>query len=276
MYDFSYRQPQSVAEAIDLLGEDEDAMLLAGGQTLLPTLKHRLTQPEFLVDLSALNELKGISVENNRVIIGAMTRHAEVAANTEIQRVLPALSHLAGGIGDPMVRNMGTLGGSVANSDPAADYPGAVLGLNAFIHTDRRVISGEDYFLGIFETALEQTELITRIEFPIPSRAGYMIFHNPASGYVVVGAFVADFSGQVRVAINGAGPCVFREKQFERALTEHFSPESLTGLVVSPERLNNDIHATAEYRAHLAGVMAIRAARQTISATGVSQSPIKA
>ena len=258
MYNFSYIRPSSVQEAVDILENDTEAQALAGGQTLIPTLKHRLAQPETLVDLSAIQEMQGIKVQSDKICIGAMTRHAHVANHEDIQAYLPALALLASGIGDPLVRNMGTMGGSLANSDPAADYPGAVLGLGATIHTDRRSIAADDYFLGVFETALEPDELIVSVDYPIPQRAAYMKFPNPASGYVVVGAFVAEFSDHVRVAINGAGPCVFRQQDMESALADHFSARALENISVAAEGLNNDIHATAKYRAHLIKVLVTR------------------
>ena len=264
MYNFSFIRPSSLQEAIAILADDGEAQALAGGQTLLPALKQRLARPATLIDLSALQEMHGITVQEDKISIGAMTRHAEVAANTEIQESLAALAHLAGAIGDPPVRNMGTLGGSLANSDPAADYPAAVLGLGASIHTDRRSIAADDYFLGFFETALEPGELIINVDFPIPHKAAYIKFPNPASGYVIVGVFVAEFTDEIRVAINGAGPCVFREISMEDALTENFSTSALEALSVSPEGLNTDLCATAEYRAHLAKVLATRAV-QSIS-----------
>lgn len=255
MYNFSYKRPLSLQEAVDILSNNDDAQALAGGQTLLPTLKHRLARPETLLDLQGIEELQGISVEQDTIRIAAMTRHAQVANSAEIQNTLPALSHLAGGIGDPLVRNMGTMGGSLANSDPAADYPAAVLGVAATIHTDRRDIAADDFFLGMFETALEPGELIVSVSYPLPLRAAYIKFPNPASGYVVVGVFIAEFSSGVRVAINGAGPCVFREQNVEAALNTSFSVDAVNEITISHEGFNNDIHATSEYRAHLAKVL---------------------
>jgi aerobic carbon-monoxide dehydrogenase medium subunit len=259
MYAFEYRRAQNLQDAKHLLAEREDSRPLAGGQTLLPTLKQRLARPARIVDLRYVNEMHGIAVSSNKVSIGATTCHAAVAASVEVARAIPALAALAGGIGDPLVRNMGTIGGSLANSDPAADYPGAVMGLGAIIHTDRRSISAEDFFRGMFSTALEAEELIVRIEFPIPKRAGYIKFANPASGYVMVGAFVAQTSGGARVAINGAGPCVFRHAEMEQALTKRFDPRALEDIATPAEGLNSDLHAGAAYRAHLVGVMARRA-----------------
>lgn len=264
MYAFNYHRPTSLADAARLLGGADDGKFLAGGQTLLPTLKNRLAQPSDLVDLSGIAELQGITVSGGTVTIGATTKHAAVAASADVKKAIPALAALAGGIGDPQVRNMGTIGGSLANNDPAADYPGAVLGLGATIHTNKRKIAADDYFKGMFETALEDGEIITKVEFPIPKRAGYVKFPNPASRYVMVGAFVAETAGGVRVAINGAGPCVFRHKEMEVALTKSFSPDALKGVKTDKSGMNNDIHASSEYRAHLVGVIAKRAVQAAL------------
>jgi carbon-monoxide dehydrogenase medium subunit len=264
MYAFNYHRPASLADAAKLLGGADDGKFLAGGQTLLPTLKQRLAQPSDLVDLTGIAELGGITVSGGSVIIGATTKHAAVAASAEVKKAIPALSHLASGIGDPQVRNMGTIGGSLANNDPAADYPGAVLGLGATIHTSKRKIAADDYFKGMFETALEDGEIITKVEFPIPKRAGYVKFPNPASRYVMVGAFVAETAGGIRVAINGAGPCVFRHKEMEAALAKSFSPDALKGIKTDKAGMNNDIHASSEYRAHLVGVIAKRAVQAAL------------
>lgn len=259
MYAFEYRRAASLDEAIRLIAEREESRPLAGGQTLLPTLKQRLAQPSRLVDVRGVPEMQGIVVGDNSVSIGAAVRHGEVAAHAGIARAIPALAGLAAGIGDPLVRNMGTIGGSLANNDPAADYPGAVLGLGATLHTDRRMIPADRFFTGMFGTALEPGELLVRVEFPVPARAGYVKFPNPASGYVMVGAFVAQTAQGVRVAINGAGPCVFRHAGMEGALAGRFAVGALDGVVTPAEGLNSDLHATAEYRAHLVGVMARRA-----------------
>jgi carbon-monoxide dehydrogenase medium subunit len=264
MYAFNYHRPASLADAAKLLGGADDGKFLGGGQTLLPTLKQRLAQPSDLVDLTGIAELGGITVSGGSVIIGATTKHAAVAASAEVKKAIPALSHLASGIGDPQVRNMGTIGGSLANNDPAADYPGAVLGLGATIHTSKRKIAADDYFKGMFETALEDGEIITKVEFPIPKRAGYVKFPNPASRYVMVGAFVAETAGGIRVAINGAGPCVFRHKEMETALAKSFSPDALKGIKTDKAGMNNDIHASSEYRAHLVGVIARRAVQAAL------------
>lgn len=264
MYAFNYHRPSSLADAAKLLGSASDGKFIAGGQTLLPTLKNRLASPSDLVDLGGIAELGGISVSGGTVTIGAITRHAAVAASTEVKSAIPALARLAGLIGDPQVRNMGTIGGSVANNDPAADYPSAVLGLNATVHTNTRKISADSFFTGLFETALQEGEIITRIEFPQPKRAGYEKFRNPASRYAMVGVFVAETASGVRVAVTGAGPCVFRHAEMEAALTKSFSPDALKGIKTDPAKMNSDIHGSAEYRAHLVGVVARRAVQNAL------------
>lgn len=259
MYAFNYHRPKDVAEAVKLLGQKPEAKLLAGGQTLLPTLKQRLASPSDLIDLGGISDLRGVSAGGPSVTVGASARHGEVAASKDVAKAIPALAALAAGIGDPQVRNMGTIGGSIANNDPAADYPAAVLALNATIHTNKRKIAADDFFKGMFETALQADEIIVKVEFPIPERAGYAKFPNPASRYAVVGVFVAKTGAGVRAAVTGAGPCVFRQKDIEVALAKKFAPESLNGIKVPANGLNSDIHASAEYRAHLIGVMAKRA-----------------
>jgi carbon-monoxide dehydrogenase medium subunit len=259
MYSFNYLKTRSVADAAAALAKNADAKLLAGGQSLIAAMKLRLAQPAALVDLGEVAELKGIKVDGSAVTIGAMTRHAEVASSAEVKKAIPALAALAGGIGDRMVRNMGTIGGSVANNDPAADYPAALVGLGATVHTNKRKIAADDFFKGMFETALEPGEIITAVSFPIPKRAAYMKFKNPASRYALVGVFVADTAGGPRVAVTGAGPGVFRQKDMEKALAAKFAPESVAGVKQSDSGLNADIHASAEYRAHLVTVMAKRA-----------------
>lgn len=259
MYDFVYQRPASLSEATAALRAAEDPKLLAGGMTLIPTLKQRLAQPSHLISLAAIPDLAGIRLEGGRLIIGAMTRHAVVAASAEVGRAIPALARLADGIGDAQVRNRGTIGGSVANNDPAADYPAAVLGLGAVVRTTLRDIPADDFFTGMFETALEAGEIITAIDFPVPEAAGYCKAPNPASRYATVGVMVARVGGAVRVAVTGAGPCVFRVPEMEQALAARFAPEALAGIRLPPDGLNTDIHADAEYRAHLVGVMAGRA-----------------
>ncbi len=261
MYAFEFHRPSSVADAIAALKAASDGKLMAGGQTLIPTLKQRLAQPSDVIDLGGIKELHGIRQDGNSLVIGAMAKHGEVAGSDLVKSVIPGLHELAGLIGDPQVRNRGTIGGSLANSDPAADYPAAVLALNATIKTDRRSIAADDYFTGLFQTALADDELITAISFPRPEACGYAKFRNPASRYAIVGVMVARTGGGVRVAVTGAGPCAFRLPDFERALAGSFSADALAGLSVSPSGLNSDMHASAEYRAHLVRVMAQRAVK---------------
>ncbi|TCT12698.1 carbon-monoxide dehydrogenase medium subunit [Tepidamorphus gemmatus] len=259
MYQFNYHRPDSIRKAAALLAKHEDAKLLAGGHTLLPTMKQRLAAPSDLIDLSGIPDLSGIELKGRTLHIGAMTRHAEVAESQIVRSSIPALAKLAAGIGDPHVRHRGTIGGSVANNDPNADYPAACLGLGATIVTNKRRIAADDFFTGMFETALEPGEIITKVLFPVPRKAGYAKFANPASRYALVGVFVSKRGGEVRVAVTGAGPCVFRVPQFEAALSQRFAPKALDGLEVSAEGLNSDIHGSAEYRANLVAVMARRA-----------------
>ncbi|TCZ57966.1 FAD binding domain-containing protein [Roseicella aquatilis] len=259
MYDFAYHKPSSVADAVKLLAADPDARPISGGQTLLPALKHRLNKPSSIVDLSGIAELKGIRREGDRLVIGALVKHHEVANSPEVKAAIPALAQMAGTIGDTQVRNRGTIGGSVANNDPAADYPAAVLGLGATVVTDKRRIAADDFFQGMFTTALEPGELLVAVEFPIPEKAGYAKMRNPASRYVMAGVFVARTKDGVRVAVNGAGPGVFRQAEMEQALAANWAPEAVAGVRQSPDGLNADIHGSAEYRAHLVTVMAKRA-----------------
>ena len=259
MYNFTYHRAGSVDAAAAKLAESGDAKLLAGGMTLLPTMKQRLAQPADVVDLNEIAGLKGITVSGGTVTVGAMTRHADVAASAEVAQAIPALAHLAGLIGDPQVRNRGTIGGSIANNDPAADYPAAVVGLGATVVTNKREIAGDDFFTGMFETALEEGEIITAVRFPVPQKAGYFKFRNPASRYAVVGVLVAQTAGGVRVAVTGAGPCVFRQADIESALSGNFSAAALDGITQDADGLNDDIHASAAYRASLVVVGAKRA-----------------
>jgi carbon-monoxide dehydrogenase medium subunit len=259
MYPFTYHRPASVRKAANLLANAEDPKILAGGHTLLPTMKQRLAAPSDLIDLSGVEALSGIEQKGRTLHIGAMTRHAEVASSEVVKEAIPALAHLAGGIGDPHVRARGTIGGSVANNDPNADYPAACLGLGATIVTNKRKIPADEFFTGMFDTALEDGEIITKVTFPIPRKAGYAKFPNPASRYALVGVFVSKRGKEVRVAVTGAGPCVFRATPLEEALSTRFAAKSLEGVSVSDADLNSDIHASAEYRAHLIGVMARRA-----------------
>jgi carbon-monoxide dehydrogenase medium subunit len=265
MHEFNYYKASSVADAAAKLAAAPDAKLLAGGQTLIAALKMRLASPSDLIDLGGVSELRGIKLDGGTLTVGAMTTHAEIAESKPVQKAIPALALLAGNIGDRMVRNMGTLGGSVANNDPAADYPAAVLGLGASIVTSKRRIDADKFFTGMYETALEAGEIITSISFPVPKRAGYMKFKNPASRYAMVGVFVAETSGGIRVAVTGAGPSVFRVAEMEKALGKSFSPAALGGVKISADELNSDIHASAEYRAHLVAVMAKRAVEQALA-----------
>jgi len=258
MYDFDYQKPRTLDEAVKAAG-GEDVKVLAGGMSLLPALKLRLARYAGLVDLGAIEALKGIRREGDALIIGATTPHAEVAASQEVARAIPALASLAGGIGDPLVRNRGTMGGSIANSDPAADYPAGVLGLGATVVTNRRTIAADRFFLGLFETALDPGEIITAVRFPVPEAAAYTKFRQPASRFALVGVFVAKFASGVRVAVTGAGPSVFRFQQAEAALSRRFDPAALEGIALDAKGLNSDIHASAEYRAHCVTVMARRA-----------------
>ena len=260
MYAFNYHRPGSLDEALKTLAGADDGRLLAGGQTLLPTMKQRLAQPSDVIDLSGVADLHGIARDGDRLVVGAMTTHAEVHGSGEVRDAIPALADLAGLIGDPQVRNRGTIGGSVANADPAADYPAAVVGLGARIETNKRSIDADDFFTGLFETALEEGELVTAVHFPIPSRAGYAKFPNPASRYAVVGVMVSDGPAGTRVAVTGAGPSVFRVAEMEKALAGDFSPSAVASISVPASGLNSDIHASNEYRAHLVTVMAKRAA----------------
>ncbi len=259
MYDFEYQRPSTLDDAVAALKNADDGQLLAGGQTLLPTLKQRLAQPSTLIDLAGIADLSGIRTLGDRIEIGAMTRHADVAASSDMRKAIPVLAALTAKIGDPQVRNRGTIGGSLANNDPAADYPAVVLGLNATVHTTTREIAADNFFTGLFETALGDDEIITKVSFPLPEEAGYVKFPNPASRYAIVGVLVAKTGTGIRVAVTGAGPCVFRVNEMERALADDFSARALEGISLSAEGLNSDLHASAEYRAHLVGVMARRA-----------------
>jgi aerobic carbon-monoxide dehydrogenase medium subunit len=259
MYDFAYHRPKSLADAVNGLKGKPDGKAMAGGMTLIPTLKQRLARPSDVVDLADLKDLVGIKAEGSGITIGAMTKHADVASSADVKSAIPALAYLAGHIGDPAVRNRGTLGGSVANNDPAADYPAAVLALNATITTNTRKIAADDFFKGLFETALGEGELITSITFPKAEKAAYMKFPNPASRYAMVGVFVAKTAAGVRVAVTGAGPSVFRVKAMEDALARNFSSDAIKDIKIPSDDLNSDIHGSAEYRAHLVNVMARRA-----------------
>ena len=265
MYEFNYQRASSVADAAKKLGTGEDTRLLAGGQTLIAAMKLRLANPTDLIDLSGIAELRGIKADKDGITVGAMTTHAEVAASKDIQKQIPALADLAESIGDPMVRNMGTIGGSIANNDPAADYPAGLVGLGATVNTNQREITADDFFTGMFMTALEPGEIIESIRFPIPKRAAYMKFSNPASRYAIVGTFVADTGSGVRVAVAGAGACVFRVPEMEKALSAKFAPDAVANIAVAADELNADMHASAEYRAHLVSVMARRAVEKAVA-----------
>jgi carbon-monoxide dehydrogenase medium subunit len=257
MHAFKYHRPNSVNDAAALA--KGEAKLLAGGQSLIQAMKLRLASPSDIIDLGTIKDLAGIKSDGKSVTIGAMTRHAEVAHSADVTKAIPALAALAGIIGDRQVRSMGTIGGSLANSDPAADYPAAVLALNATITTNKGKHEADKFFKGLYETALKDGEIITSVTFQAPKRAAYMKFKNPASRFAIVGVFVADFGGSVRVGVTGAGACAFRQADMEKALAAKFAPESVAGIKQKKEGLNTDLHASAEYRAHLVTVMAKRA-----------------
>lgn len=265
MYEFTYQRAEAIAEAQDALAADASAKLLAGGMTLLPSMKHRLAAPSRLVDIGRLQQLRGVRHEDHRLLVGAGMRHAEVAGHALVRETIPALAHLAGVIGDPQVRARGTLGGSIANNDPAADYPAAVLGLDGVVQTNLRDIAAADFFLGVFATALGVDEIITGVRFTVPKRAAYAKFAHPASGYAMTGVFVADFGGSVRVAVTGAGPGVFRWSAAEAALSKQFSDAVFVALEHPAAGLNADLHAPAEYRAHLIRVMTRRAVQACLA-----------
>jgi carbon-monoxide dehydrogenase medium subunit len=260
MYAFTYHRASGLRQASNMLGKLEDPKLLAGGQTLLPTMKQRLASPANIIDLGQIEGISGVELKGRSIVIGAMTRHADVANSKVVQENLPALAALAGMIGDPAVRHCGTIGGSLANNDPNADYPAAALGLGATITTSKRKITADEFFKGLFETALEADEIITKVAFPIAKKAGYYKFRNQASRFALVGVFVAKRPSEIRVAVTGAGGSgVFRVQSFEEALKKRFSPKSLDGLTIPATGLASDIHGSAEYRAHLVGVCARRA-----------------
>jgi len=262
MYDFAYQKPGSVADAVNLLKGDPEAKALAGGMTFIPVLKQRLNKPSAVVDLVKLG-LSGITSAGNTITIGAMTNHVTIATNADIKAKIPGLSEMASWIGDTQVRHRGTMGGSLANNDPSACYPAAVLACDATIKTDRRSIKADDFFQGMFTTALEPGEIITAIELPIPQKSAYEKFRNPASRYAIVGVFVAKFASGVRLAITGASQSgVFRHTEMEKALSANFSPDAIAAIKTPADGLNADIHASAEYRAHLIGVVSKRAVAQ--------------
>jgi aerobic carbon-monoxide dehydrogenase medium subunit len=265
MYAFTFHRPQTLRQAANLLAKNEEAKLLAGGHSLLPTMKLRLAGPPELIDLSLIEGLAGIEQGGRSLTIGAMTRHNDVNTSPVVQQHIPALAKVAGMIGDPAVRHMGTIGGSIANNDPNADYPAVCLGLGATIITNKRRIKADEFFTGMFSTALEPAEIITKVSFPIPKRAAYQKFRNQASRFALVGVFVSKRGSEIRVAVTGAGSNgVFRVKSFEEALKKRFSPKSLEGLSIPADGMNADIHGSAEYRAHLVGVLARRAVADAI------------
>ncbi|HEX6792561.1 MAG TPA: xanthine dehydrogenase family protein subunit M [Casimicrobiaceae bacterium] len=259
MYAVDYQQPKSLADAAAMLAST-GGRPLAGGQSLIAAMKLRLSQPGTLVDLSGIADLRGIRRDGERLVIGAMTRHAEIASSDVVKASMPALSQLAEGIGDRQVRNMGTLGGSLANNDPAADWPAAVLGTGATVRTNQRAIAADEFFKGMFETALGPDEIITAVDFPVVERAAYAKFPNPASRFALVGVFVSrSANGDVRVAVTGAAPSVFRATAIENALAKSFTPVAAKGVSIDANGLNGDLHGSADYRAHLISVMASRA-----------------
>jgi carbon-monoxide dehydrogenase medium subunit len=259
MRSFEYHRPASVADAVALLQGNDGAKLLAGGQSLLPVMKLDLAQPSDLVSLAGIAALQEIREDRGALVVGALATHDEVASSPVVRKAIPALADLAGGIGDAQVRNRGTLGGSLAHADPAADYPAAVLALGATVETDRRTIAGDDYFTGLFETALAPDEIVTAVRFPVPARAAYRKFASRASKYALAGVMVAKTGGTVRVAVTGAGPKVFRLPKLEAALAKSFAPETVGEDVVSPAELRSSPEAGADYLAHLVAVMARRA-----------------
>jgi aerobic carbon-monoxide dehydrogenase medium subunit len=273
MYNFTYHRPTTARQAANLLAKHPDAKLLAGGHSLIPVMKLRLAQPSALIDLNTVEDLSGVELKGRSIVIGAMTRHADVANSQVVKDALPALAEVPGSIGDPQVRNRGTIGGSVANNDPNADYPAACLGLGATIITNKRRIAADDYFTGMFSTALEENEIITKISFPIAKKAGYEKFKHPASGFALVGVFVSKRGPDIRVAVTGAGANgVFRVKSFEEALKKRFAAKSIEGMTIPANGMNSDIHASAEYRAHLVGVLARRALAKA-TARGSEETP---
>jgi len=260
MYAFTYERPKNVEEAVALLKKSDEGKLLAGGQTLLPAMKLRLASPGTIVDLGGVSGLSGVKAAGNAVVVGALTKHIEVMNSPEMQKSIPALAYLASVIGDPAVRNRGTIGGSLANNDPSADYPAGALGLGATIKTNKREIASDEFFKGLFETALGGDEIIESVSFPVPEKAGYEKFRNPASRFALVGVFVSKGKDGVRVAVTGAGESgVFRVKEMEAALAKNWSPKAIEGINVPAKGMIADIHGTSEYRAHLIGVMARRA-----------------
>jgi aerobic carbon-monoxide dehydrogenase medium subunit len=263
MYSFEYQRPATIPEVVG--AATDDARYLAGGQTLVQAMRLRLSNSTRLVDLGSVPALRGIAITEQCAVIGAMTRHAEVAHSAQVRRLIPGLSELAEGIGDQMVRNMGTLGGSLANADPAACYPAAVLALNATIKTDRRTIAADDFFLGIYQTALEPGELIVSVAFPKVEHSAYIKFKQPASRFAVVGVFVAKSAAGVRVAVTGAQSSVFRARELEAAYSRNFHPEAAVGIELGVKDMASDMHNAPEYRAALASVLASRAVAKALA-----------
>jgi len=257
MKNFNYHSVKSSKEAIKL--SSSRTTFLAGGMTLLPAIKLRLAAYSDIIDIKKIKNLSGIKTSSKSLKIGSTTKHAEVSTSNNVKKLIPSLSSLAEGIGDPQVRNRGTIGGSIANNDPAADYPSACVALKATIHTNSRKIDGDKFFSGMFETALKKNELIEAVEFQIPEKSGYAKFPNPASRYAIVGVYIAKFKNEVRVAVTGAGSCVFRVKEIEDALQKNFSYASVDKIKISSKGLNSDIHASADYRAHIISVMTKKA-----------------
>ena len=261
MYPFRYYKAHSLEDAVAQLGQ-EGAKLIAGGHSLLPAMKQRLAMHELLVDISQIQELQGIRVEAERLVIGAGVRHVQVASSQLVRETIPALAELAGSIGDPLVRNKGTLGGSISNNDPAADYPAALLGLAAKVVTTKGEHAADEFFIGMFETSLAEIEIVREVSFAVPESAAYSRFANPASRYVMAGAFIARHKEGVRVAISGAGATAFRAQAFEAALNASFQTASVSGIAVDPTDMMSDMHGPAEYRAQLVKVMVQRAVKE--------------
>jgi carbon-monoxide dehydrogenase medium subunit len=260
MYAFKYHRPTTVRQAANLLAKFPEAKVLSGGHSLLPVMKLRLASPSDIVDLGGVEGFSGVELKGRSLVIGAGTTHFDVANSPIVKESLPVLAELAGGIGDPAVRHRGTIGGSLANNDPNADYPAACLGLGATIITNKRRITAEEFFQGMFTTALESSEIIVKVSFPLAKKAAYQKFKHPASGFALVGVFVSKRGSDIRVSVTGAGSNgVFRVTAFEEALKKRFSPKSIEGMSVPADGMNTDIHASAEYRAHLVGVLARRA-----------------
>lgn len=264
MYQFEYSRPATVAEAVKTASDD--TRFLAGGQSLIQSMKLRLASASTLIDLNAIPELRGIKVTGDTVTIGAMTRHAEVVSSADIKKAIPALVDMVSVLGDPMVRSMGTIGGSLANSDPAADYPAAVLALNASIKTDRRTLPADGFFKGLYDTALEPGEIIVSVSFPIPKSAGYEKFRQPASRFALVGVFVAQTAAGVRVGVTGVKSCAFRATELEKALDASFTPQAASSVKIPDTDVNGDMHGSAQYRAAMVSVMASRAVAKALKA----------